>query len=1079
MASTNRLSPIPHPPTRPVVGNMLSLDSSAPVQNLARLAKELGPIFWLDMMGAPLVIVSGHDLVEELSDEKRFDKAVRGPLRRVRAIAGDGLFTADTTEPNWGKAHNILLQPFGNRAMQSYHPSMVDIAEQLTKKWERLNADEEIDVVHDMTALTLDTIGLCGFDYRFNSFYRRDYHPFVESLVRSLETIMMIRGLPMENLWMRKRRRGLAGDVAFMNKMVDEIVAERRKNAEAAADKKDMLGAMMTGVDRSTGEQLDDVNIRYQINTFLIAGHETTSGLLSCTLYALLKHPEVLKKAYEEVDRVLGPDLGAKPTYQQVTQLTYITQILKEALRLWPPAPAYGISPLKDETIGGKYKLKKNTFVTVLVLALHRDPSVWGPNPDAFDPENFSREAEAARPVNAWKPFGNGQRACIGRGFAMHEAALAIGMILQRFRLIDHHRYQMHLKETLTIKPDGFKIKVRPRTDKDRGAYAGPNTTSAAASTGTAAPRARTRPGHHTPLLVLYGSNLGTAEELATRVADLAEVNGFATKLAALDDYVGKLPEQGGVLIFCASYNGAPPDNATQFIKWLGSDLPKDAFAKLRYVVFGCGNSDWAATYQSIPRMIDEQLAAHGGRSVYARGEGDARSDLDGQFESWFAAAAPAAMKQFGVDQNFSRSAEDEPLYKIEPVAPSAVNAVVALGGVSPMKLLVNTELQNKTGANASDRSTRHIEVQLPAGIAYRVGDHLSVVPRNDPALVDQVARRFGFLPADQIRLQVAEGRRAQLPVGDTVSVGRLLSEFVELQQVATRKQIQIMSEHTRCPLTKPKLLALVGDEAAATERYRSDILAKRKSVFDLLDEHPACELPFHAYLEMLSLLAPRYYSISSSPSVDPARCSVTVGVVEGPASSGRGVYKGICSNYLAGRRAGETVHATVRETKAGFRLPDDPTVPIIMVGPGTGLAPFRGFLQQRAALKEKGKNLGPAMLFFGCRHPDQDFLYADELKAFAVDGIAELRTAFSRAEGPKKYVQHLVAAEKDRVWSLIENGAIIYVCGDGGKMEPDVKAALVAIYRERKGADADAGLRWIEDLGTRNRYVLDVWAGG
>src|SRR6185437_2312110 len=591
MASTNRLSPIPQPPTKPVVGNMLSLDSTAPVQNLARLTKELGPIFWLDMMGSPIVVVSGHDLVDELSDEKRFDKTVRGALRRVRAVGGDGLFTADTREPNWSKAHNILLQPFGNRAMQSYHPSMVDIAEQLVKKWERLNADDEIDVVHDMTALTLDTIGLCGFDYRFNSFYRRDYHPFVESLVRSLETIMMIRGLPMENLWMQKRRRDLAGDVAFMNRMVDEIVAERRRNAEAASGKKDMLGAMMTGVDRATGEQLDDVNIRYQINTFLIAGHETTSGLLSYTLYALLKHPDILKKAYEEVDRVLGPDTGVRPTYQQVTRLTYITQILKEALRLWPPAPAYGISPLKDETIGGgKYKLRKNTFITILVTALHRDPSVWGPNPDAFNPENFSREAEAARPVNAWKPFGNGQRACIGRGFAMHEAALALGMILQRFRLIDVNRYQMVLKETLTIKPDGFKIKVRPRTEKDRGAYAGPAATAAAA--GAAAPRARARPGHNTPLLVLYGSNLGSAEELATRVAALAEVNGFATKLAPLDDFAGQLPEQGGVLIFCASYNGAAPDNATQFVKWLSGDLPRDALAKVRYAVFGCGNSD-------------------------------------------------------------------------------------------------------------------------------------------------------------------------------------------------------------------------------------------------------------------------------------------------------------------------------------------------------------------------------------------------------------------------------------------------------------------------------------------------------
>src|SRR5438105_10294869 len=912
---------------------MLSLDSSAPTQNLARLAKELGPIFWLDMMGTPFVVVSGHDLVDELSDEKRFDKAVKGSLRRVRAVAGDGLFTAHTNEPNWSKAHNILLQPFGNRAMQSYHPSMVDIAEQLVKKWERLNADEEIDVVHDMTALTLDTIGLCGFDYRFNSFYRRDYHPFVESLVRSLETIMMIRGLPLENLWMGKRRRDLAADVAFMNKMVDEIVAERRRSTDAAADKKDMLGAMMTGVDRATGEQLDDVNIRYKINTFLIAGHETTSGLLSCTLYALLKHPEVLKKAYEEVDRVLGPDINARPTYQQVTQLTYITQILKEALRLWPPAPAYGISPLQDETIGGKFGLRKNTFVTVLVLALHRDPSVWGPNPDALDPENFSREAEAKRPVNAWKPFGNGQRACIGRGFAMHEAALAIGMILQRFKLIDHQRYQMHLKETLTIKPDGFKIRVRPRGEKDRG----PSAAAAPAAVASgAAPRARTRPGHNTPLLVLYGSNLGTAEELATRVADLAEVNGFATKLAPLDDFVGKLPEKGGLLIFCASYNGAPPDNATQFIKWLGGHLPKDAFAKLRYAVFGCGNSDWAATYQSVPRFIDDQLKAHGARNVYARGEGDARSDLDGQFESWFAAAAPAAVKEFGLDSNLSRSADDEPLYMIEPLALMVVYNIVVKGVVVHIKVLVNTELQSRLGANPSDRSTRHIEVQLPAGINYRVGDHLSVVPRNDPALVDQVARRFGFLPADQIRLRVTEGRRAQLPVGDAVSVGRLLTEFVELQQVATRKQIQIMSEHTRCPVTKPKLMAYFGDDAASTERYRADVLAKRKSVFDLLEEHPACELPFHAYLEMLSLLAPRYYSISSSPSGDGARCSVTAAVVQAPASSGRGIYRGVCSNYLAGRRTGDTVHATVRETKAGIRLPDDNSLPIIMIDPST-----------------------------------------------------------------------------------------------------------------------------------------------
>src|ERR1700722_9673965 len=359
MASGNPLSPIPHPPKKPVVGNMFSVDAKAPVQSLLTIAKTLGPIFWLDLLGAPVVFVSSFALVDELSDEKRFDKAVRGSLRRVRAIAGDGLFTADPTEPNWAKAHHILLSPFGGQAMHTYHPAMVDIAEQLVLKWERMNSDDEIDVVHDMTALTLDTIGLCGFGYRFNSFYRRHYPPFVEALVRSLETVMMTRGLPLEGLTMRRRQSEMAKDIAFLNNMVDEIVRGRRADIASAEGKKDMLAAMLTGVDRVTREQLDDVNIRYQINTFLIAGHETTSGLLSYTIYALLKHPDVLQKAYEEGDRVFGGDISVKPSYAQVTQLVYVTQILKEALRLWPPAPIFSLSPLQDETIGGKYRVKK------------------------------------------------------------------------------------------------------------------------------------------------------------------------------------------------------------------------------------------------------------------------------------------------------------------------------------------------------------------------------------------------------------------------------------------------------------------------------------------------------------------------------------------------------------------------------------------------------------------------------------------------------------------------------------------------------------------------------------------------
>jgi cytochrome P450 / NADPH-cytochrome P450 reductase len=1077
MASGNPLSPIPHPPAKPIVGNMLSIDTKAPIQSLARLAKGLGPIFWLELQGSPVVFVSGFELADELFDEKRFDKTVRGALRRVRAIAGDGLFTADTTEPNWAKAHHILMPPFGSQAMHTYHRSMVDIAEQLVLKWERMNSDEEIDVVHDMTALTLDTIGLCGFDYRFNSFYRRDYHPFVEALVRSLETVMMTRGLPFEGITMRRRRLDMEKDIAFLNNMVDEIVRERRADTTTADSKVDMLAAMLTGVDRVTREQLDDVNIRYQINTFLIAGHETTSGLLSYAIYALLKHPDVLKKAYEEVDRVFGGDLLVKPTYAQVTQLTYISQILKETLRLWPPAPAFSLAPLQDETIGGKYRLKKGTFVNILVGVLHRDPAVWGPNPEAFDPDNFSREAEAKRPANAWKPFGNGQRACIGRGFAMHEAALALGMILQRFRLVDHLRYKLVLKETLTVKPDGFKIKARLRTDRPPASQQRPVAVASSSppSAASAAPIQRARLGHNTPLLILFGSNLGKAEELARKVADLAHVNGFATTLAPLDDFAGELPDTGGILIFCASYNGAPPDNAARFMEWLEREQSAAALAKTRYAVFGCGNSDWTATYQAIPRRIDARLAALGAKRVYERGEGDARADLDGDFERWFAALGPLAAKEFGIGVDFASDAGGEPLYRVEMAAPAPVEAYAAALGAVPVNVLVNEELQNRQGGSA--RSTRHIEVQLPEQATYRVGDHLSVVPHNDPGVVEAVARRFGLNASDSIMLRTSAGRRAQLPVDEPLAINRLLGERVELQQVATRKQIQIMAEHTRCPVTKPKLLELAGEDAASSERYRNEVLARRKSVSNLLDEYTACELPFGVFLEMMPPLAPRYYSISSSPSANASRCSVTVAVVGGSALSGSGEFKGVCSNYLAGRRVGDVVYASVRQTKAGFRLPEDAATPIIMIGPGTGLAPFRGFLQERAAQKAQGRALGPAMLFFGCRRPDHDFIYADELKVFAAAGLVDLFVAFSRAEEGKTYVQDLLAAQADRVSALIEKGAIIYVCGDGAWMEPSVKGALVAIRRARAGLDEAAGARWIDEMGREHRYVLDVWA--
>jgi cytochrome P450/NADPH-cytochrome P450 reductase len=166
----------------------------------------------------------------------------------------------------------------------------------------------------------------------------------------------------------------------------------------------------------------------------MIAGHETTGGLLSFALYALLKNPAVLARAHEEVDHVLGTALSVLPTYAQVHQVPYVSQILDETLRLWPTAPVFTRHPYEDTVIGGKYRLEKDSAAMILVGMLHRDQQVWGQPPEQFDPDRFSPENRTKLPPNAYKPFGTGQRACIGRQFALQEANLVLSMLLQHYR---------------------------------------------------------------------------------------------------------------------------------------------------------------------------------------------------------------------------------------------------------------------------------------------------------------------------------------------------------------------------------------------------------------------------------------------------------------------------------------------------------------------------------------------------------------------------------------------------------------------------------------------------------------------
>ena len=386
-----------------------------------------------------------------------------------------------------------------------------------------------------------------------------------------------------------------------------------------------------------TGGGLSDENIRYQMVTFLAAGHETTSGLLSFALFQLLTNPATMAAARAEVDRVLGADA---PRGEDLADLRFIEQVLMETLRLWPTAPAFGLAARDDTVLGGRYAITTTDTILVLLPVLHRDPAVW-PEPEAFRPERFAPAAIAARPANAWKPFGNGQRGCIGRGFALQEAVLVMAMILQRFDLeMADPAYRLEVVETLTMKPRGFFMRARRRQAPTRRRT--PGTVAAPQGAARACPMdAVASAGQGRPLLVIYGSNFGSSEAFARKITADAGAHGFAAEVGPMDEFVGRLPTEGALLVVTASYQGKPPDNARAFVRWVEGLAPGD-LAGVRFAVLGCGDRKWSKTFQAIPTKVDRALAGAGATRLRERGEVDADRDIVTMFEQWYEGLWPA-----------------------------------------------------------------------------------------------------------------------------------------------------------------------------------------------------------------------------------------------------------------------------------------------------------------------------------------------------------------------------------------------------------------------------------------------------
>ena len=1049
---------IPAPKTVPLLGNLHQIPKAGLIGHLLQVSKDFEDpgIFKLRFGSRVGIFVTHPDLVAELCDETRFRKIPGPGLRVVRKFAGDGLFTAFSEEANWGKAHRILLPAFSQRAMRGYYDNILEVCDQLIAKWTGLNG-QDVVIADDMTRLTLDSIAVAGFGHRFDSFKRDDLDPFLESLASALgESLNVITRLPIQQKFAKRSTAQFNDDITEMNTLVDGIIADRRANP---TDTRDLLNLMLTAADPETGETLEDINIRYQVLTFLIAGHETTSGLLTFAFMEMLRSPAVLAQAYAEVDRVLPGD--TRPAYEHLAHLKVIERIIKETQRLWPTAPAFSIGPYADEVIGGKWSLRKDRPVNVYTPGLQRHPSAWD-DAEEFDIDRWLPDAEATHHPHAYKPFGNGARACIGRQFALVEAKLAIAMILQKFAVADRHGYRLTLKETLSIKPDDFKVRIRLRAPHERLNVAEPVKIGDAIDNGRAT-------GAGQRLSVIYGTSLGTARDIAEEIVERAGADGFEARAVSLDEAMNTLPEDRVIVVVTATYNGRAPDSALAVEAAI--DAGQFAGAKwpdTRFAVLGIGNSQWP-NYQAFPKKIDAAFEATGAQRLCPRGEANGDGDFDGGVAAflkdlWLALGAKGdAIKASGLS--------------LQVVDGRDARAAVLPDQAVEMEIVRNDEMIRPGDGlwdfarEAPRGSTRFITIKFPEEQSYAAGDHLAIYARNRKEHVDLAIERLGVAGAMQIVPTGASGRFRHLPIGRTVTVRQLLTDFVEIQDPMPRRAVEIVGQQTRCPNTKTELAALADDAV-----WQADIADKRLTLLGLLVKYPAAELSLDSFVELSSAIAPRFYSIASSPLVSPNAADLIVGTVHAPAWSGVGMHQGFASSHMRDLAVGDHVFGYVRRPNPPFAPLQDGAVPLVLIGPGTGFAPLRGFIQERAALNATA----PCHVFFGARHPEHDWLCRSEMEQWAADGVVKLHIAYSQFEGhPYRYVQDAIWAARDAVLDVVTRGGQIFLCGDGRYMAPAVRDTLIRIYVENTGGDHLSGSTWLEGLIEDGVYHQDVFGFG
>ncbi|KAF1944367.1 NADPH-cytochrome P450 reductase [Clathrospora elynae] len=630
--------------------------------------------------------------------------------------------------------------------------------------------------------------------------------------------------------------------------------------------------------------------------------------------------------------------------------------------------------------------------------------------------------------------------------------------------------------------------------------------------------------------VVFYGSQTGTAEDYASRLSKEGHSRfGLKTMVADLEEYdfdnLDSFPDDKLAVFVLATYGeGEPTDNAVDFYEFIGSEdvsfaeggsIDSQPLSKLNYVAFGLGNNTYEH-YNSMVRNVDKYLTKLGATRLGAAGEGDdGAGTMEEDFLAWKEPMWAAVSEKMGLEE---REALYEPVFEVtEKPELSAEDATVYLGEPNKNHLegsqkgpfnannpYIAPIVESSELFNSENRNCLHMEISIAgSNLSYTTGDHIAIWPNNAGREVDRV---FKVLGKEDKRHTVIAVRgldpTAKVPFPSPTTYDAAVRFHIEINAAVSRQLVSGISQFAPNEEIKAEMAKLGSDK----DYFKQNVTDRNLNLAQLLEISGKGQtwhkIPFSFMFENMVKIQPRYYSISSSSLVQKDKISITA-IVESIEKPGAPyALKGVTTNYLLAlkqkqhgdpnpdphnlnysitgpRNKYDGIHVPVHVRHSNFKLPSDPSKPIIMVGPGTGVAPFRGFIQERAAQAKAGQNVGKTILFFGCRKQSEDFIYADEWKQYqeAMGDKFEMHTAFSR-DGPKKiYVQNKLEEAGEEVNKLLEQKAYFYVCGDAAHMAREVNTVLGKIISKYRNVTETKGEEIVKAMRASNQYQEDVWS--